>query len=361
MEIPPFQTYYATEQDMNSAQRLFYKEVKKNLSKGIYINIDGNISYVFAYIVELLTNWEQKGFENLGEFLLYLSELYFQETKLSDYCKYWAYDCLLGLRKYEEYLEKTEPKEIYGTFTHHSNLRLNIQRHLGLEANPSDLLLMAGGRKTKIIISNQILYKEIVRKVFSEYGNHNGGWFKMFEKWQSNFYSYEHSLFSGVAIWNKPQMDFKTECLYNINEYLKLSKELSKTAENQTREILGVPLIGEGWVSETELFKKLEAYFSQTKVIQHGQPVWLGRQHYDIWFPYWKIAIEYHGKQHFEPVEFFGGKDAYLKNIERDDRKIKLSKKNDIKLIVVTENYDLSNIITEIETYIAKRNITSPK
>lgn len=360
MEIPAFRQYYATERDMDPAQLLFYKEVKKNLSKGTYINVDGNISYVFAYTAELLANWEKKGFENLSEFLLYLSELYFQEKDLSDYCKHWAYDCLLGLGKHEEYLEKTEPQEAYGTLTHKSNLRLNIQRHINAEANPLDLLLMAGGRKTKIITSNQILYKDNVRRVFSEYGNNNGGWFKIFEKWQTDFNLYEHSLFNGAPLWNTPKMNWKTECFYNINEHLTLSKELSKTAENQTREKLGIPLIGEGWVSETELFRKLEAHFAQTKVMQHGQPIWLGRQHYDIWFPNWKIAIEHHGKQHFEPVEFFGGKDAYLKNVERDERKITLSKKNGIKLIVVTEDYDLSDLIAEIETHNSKRNIKSP-
>lgn len=361
MKIPAFRQYYATEQDMDSGQLLFYKEVKKSLSKGTYINVDGNISYVFAYTAELLANWEKKGFENLSEFLLYLSELYYHEKDLSDYCKSWAYDCLLGLEKYEEYLEKTEPNEAYGTSTHKSNLRLNIQRHINEEANPIDLLLMAGGRKTKIITSNNILYKDKVRNIFSEYGKNNGGWFQILDKWLNNKHLYEHSLFNGAPTWNKPTLKFGTYCYYTIDEYLNLSKELSKTAENKAREDLGIPLIGEGWVSETELFRKLETHFAQTKVMQHGQPIWLGRQHYDIWFPNWKIAIEYHGKQHFEPVEFFGGKEAYLKNVERDERKIKLSTKNGVKLIVVTESYDLSDVITEIETHISKRNITSPK
>lgn len=360
MKIPVFQQYYATEQDMDSAQLLFYKEVKKKLSKGTYIDVDGNISYVFAYITELLTNWEKKGFENLSEFLLFLSELFFHEKVLSDYCKYWAYDCLLGLEKYEEYLEKTEPSEAYGASTHTSNLRLNIQRHINIEANPIDLLLMAGGRKTKIITSNHILYKNNVRDVFSDYGKNNGGWFKVLDKWLNNKQLYKKSLFNGAPINNNPELKFGIYSYYGIDEYLCLSKELSKRAENKTREDLGIPLIGEGWVSETELFRKLEKYFTQTKVIQHGQPIWLGRQHYDIWFPNWKIAIEYHGRQHFEPVEFFGGQEAYLKNIERDERKLNLSKKNGVRLIVVTENYEFSNLITEIETQLSKRDITSP-
>ena len=33
----------------------------------------------------------------------------------------------------------------------------------------------------------------------------------------------------------------------------------------------------EGWLSETALFRKLEAEFSNTKVVQHGRPTWLGQ------------------------------------------------------------------------------------
>ena len=123
---------------------------------------------------------------------------------------------------------------------------------------------------------------------------------------------------------------------------------------------MGVPQIGEGWISETELFRKLEAEFSITTVIQHGQPKWLGRQHFDIWLPNWKIAVEYHGKQHFEPVEFFGGKESFEKTVERDLRKIEIAKKNGVKLIVVTADYDLDNLIQEIHAISLRRKISAP-
>ncbi|WP_252898792.1 hypothetical protein [Secundilactobacillus odoratitofui] len=44
-------------------------------------------------------------------------------------------------------------------------------------------------------------------------------------------------------------------------------------------------------------------------------------QHYDIYFPKYKIALEYQGAQHFEAISIFGG-EAGLKNAqERDKRK----------------------------------------
>jgi hypothetical protein len=126
-------------------------------------------------------------------------------------------------------------------------------------------------------------------------------------------------------------------------------KELTRDAESAAREIVGLPKVGEGWVSETALFYSLKAHFSQTVVVQHGQPHWLGRQHFDIWFPDWNIAVEYHGAQHFEPIDFFGGDAAYRDTVERDERKKKLAEKYGVILIVVTEADDDKSLIVQIE------------
>ncbi len=363
MQAPDFRGYYPSEEDMDSQQRAFYKEVENSLDKGIFIDVDGSIGYVFVYLYKLLNKWNTRGFENLSEFLLYLSELYQHEKKLFDYCLFWAYDCLLGLNKYEEYLEKTEPKEITGTRKHSSNIRLNIQREVGWPANPIDILLMTGGRKTKFIINNQALYKDKIFDCFNEYSEENRGWFTAFDSWLSDTNFYTHSLFNGASIdlWDHPDIKLKIKTYYSATKLLNVIKSLSKDAENLARETLGVPKVGEGWVSETELYRKLEEEFSSTKVIQHGQPLWLGRQHFDIWFPNWKIAVEYHGKQHFEPVEFFGGVETFKKTVERDKRKMNLANRYGVKLIVVTEEDDQDEIIQGIHDILSKRKILPPK
>ena len=346
--------YYPSQDDMDQHQLSFYKVVESNLNKGNYIDVDGNISYIFVFVYELLSRWDEDGFEHLSEFLIYLSEIYKHEEKLSDYCLYWAYDCLLGLEKYEEYLDKTEPKAVVGTNTHGSNLRLNIQKKLGLPANPIDLLLMFGGRKTQFIIDNQALYRHCVIDAFSAYAQENMEWFSLLEEWftQRNAKRlYPRSLFNGVAL------PFKIECFYVATDCSDTIKFLSKEAENKARSIAGVPKIGEGWVSETALFRKLEAEFSNTKVVQHGRPTWLGRQHFDIWFPNWKIAVEYHGRQHFEPVEFFGGKEVFHETVERDKRKAKLAKKHGVKLLIVTEVDNHDDIVQEINNIMKKRKV----
>ena len=361
--------YYPSQDDMDHHQLSFYKAVESHLNKGNYIDIDGNISYVFVFIYELLSRWNEDGFDHLSEFLIYLSEIYKHEEKLSNYCLHWAFDCLLGLEKYEEYLDKTEPKKVVGTRTHSSNLRLNIQKKLGDTANPIDVLLMFGGRKTQFITDNQALYRDCIIDTFSAYTQENMEWFALFDEWFIHKKSkrlYPYSLFSGARLREakdadrpvaKPYLQFKTECLYVASEYSDTIKFLSKEAENQARGIAGVPKIGEGWVSETALFRKLEAEFSNTKVVQHGRPTWLGRQHFDIWFPNWKIAVEYHGRQHFEPVEFFGGKDAFHNTVERDKRKVNLSKKHGVKLLIVTETDNYDDVVRDINNILGNRKV----
>jgi len=98
------------------------------------------------------------------------------------------------------------------------------------------------------------------------------------------------------------------------------------------RESKGVPRIGEGWVMETLLYKMVSELFPDA--LQHASPHWLKPQHLDIFIPSEQIAIEYHGRQHFEPVDFFGGKDAFLKNQQRDKRKLHLCRKNNVLLVV---------------------------
>lgn len=140
--------------------------------------------------------------------------------------------------------------------------------------------------------------------------------------------------------------------LFTIKKYLERLDELPdfgesvvslyKDSENEVRSKYGIPLIGEGWVQEAILFNKIKSFFPSVDVIKHGKPKWLGRQHFDIWVPTHNLAIEYHGKQHFEPVSFFGGKESFEKNIERDERKRGLSEKNRVILVEISYNDDLS-------------------
>ncbi len=111
---------------------------------------------------------------------------------------------------------------------------------------------------------------------------------------------------------------------------------LIRETENEVRARYGIAVVGGGWVSETELCHRIQDLLPGVEVIHHGQPHWLGRQHLDVWIPSLSVAVEYHGAQHFQAVEFFGGEDAFRKNQERDQRKRALCKQNGIRLMEIS-------------------------
>lgn len=119
---------------------------------------------------------------------------------------------------------------------------------------------------------------------------------------------------------------------------------------NLLRTRLGLPKVGEGWISETKLFYQLKDEFSNHVVLQHSKPKWLGRQHFDIYFPFLNIAVEYQGKQHFESVEYFGGHESFKQNQIRDKRKRELAKNNNCELIYVEPGYEIQDIIAIIRS-----------
>ena len=127
---------------------------------------------------------------------------------------------------------------------------------------------------------------------------------------------------------------------------------LVRRSENEARVNAGQHRVGEGWISETEMFNLINERFGQTTTImQHGRPAGLGRQHLDVWIPEWKIGIEYQGLQHDQPVDFFGGEDTWLMTLERDERKRASCSKMGITLIEVRPGFDEQDLILDIERY----------
>ena len=333
---------------MDAKQLRFYRHLEAKLKRGEYVDVQGEIGYVFAFVYSYILRWNESGFESLHEFLTYLAELYIGEKKVSEYCRHWAGDCLLGLGKYELFLERTAPKSVTTGGTHHANLRLNLQRHLGLPADPIDVLKMMAPRDSKVIREHPGAYRDCVAKVFREHEEEHGSLYEiLLRDTYGGRTTHRPQLFDGVpfALPRPPKLAVETHSYYATHEGVALVKKLAKDAENQLRTELGVPLIGEGWVSETALYKRLAEEFPETPVIHHGSPPWLGRQHLDIWFPDWRIAVEYHGKQHFEPVEFFGGEEAFMETRKRDERKAGLCREHRVRLIVVTEEDDVEQLV----------------
>lgn len=113
---------------------------------------------------------------------------------------------------------------------------------------------------------------------------------------------------------------------------LRLMGKDPREGENLVRKFVGVPPVGEGWISQQEVFVTLQKAFAPLKVLAEASPPFLGGLRYDIYIPELHLAVEYQGIQHFKPVERFGGEKGLRAIKERDMQKAKLSALNGIKI-----------------------------
>lgn len=170
---------------------------------------------------------------------------------------------------------------------------------------------------------------------------------KFEEKCEKFLIRYDEHYFTPVAGENQLSFNYFIEGIL-----IEIFSSLIYSNQNAFRNSIGLPNIGQGWVSETNLFNTVKNYFNELKVIQHASPKWLGRQHLDIYLPELNIGIEYQGKQHSQPIGFFGGIDGHAKTIERDERKKIICVNNHCKLLFVYPETNIDEFIIELENII---------
>ena len=100
------------------------------------------------------------------------------------------------------------------------------------------------------------------------------------------------------------------------------------------------------WKSEELVFNLTKKLYKDYQVIYQYRPFFLqtenGNMSYDVYICGLKVAIEYQGKQHFEPVEYFGGKENFEKQQYRDKLKAELSIENGVKLVYINYWEDIT-------------------
>lgn len=84
------------------------------------------------------------------------------------------------------------------------------------------------------------------------------------------------------------------------------------------------------------------------------------RYRFDFYLPEHRVLIEFHGIQHYEPVERFGGEEGHFAVACRDIAKNLLAIKNNIPLIVLN-HVDLSEdkLLDNLKKELTKLNIIS--
>lgn len=100
------------------------------------------------------------------------------------------------------------------------------------------------------------------------------------------------------------------------------------------------------WKSEELVYNITKKLYKDHQVIYQYSPYYLstdkGCMTYDIYICGLKIAIEYQGKQHFEPVDYFGGKEHFEQQQMRDKLKAERSRENGVKLIYINYWEDIT-------------------
>ena len=85
------------------------------------------------------------------------------------------------------------------------------------------------------------------------------------------------------------------------------------------------------WKTEAQLFALISSIYPDA--IYQYKADWLHRQSLDIYIPSLKIGIEYQGRQHYEPIEHFGGMEHFIQQQENDRKKRKLCEDKGIRLV----------------------------
>lgn len=130
----------------------------------------------------------------------------------------------------------------------------------------------------------------------------------------------------------------------NMVEWQELLNSAARWLESRWKQEIGVTT----WISENQLYQILKRSLKRLRVVQHAQPTWLAPQHLDIFIPEVSVAIEYMGRQHYEPIEFFGGDAGFKALRERDERKKQLCSTHDIHLHFVRYDEDIGKRAKEV-------------
>ncbi len=405
--VPRFKEYFANVGMMSAEQLQFFQKWLSAWQNGEAIDVDGQISYLFVYAYQALDKPE----EPARTLVLYkLSQAYKHETIFSDFCIGWMADCLLIRNELQQALDSYSFLSKPGKYI---DRILSLKLKLGVNITSLELMALAGTKLTKWGREHADQISEWLDIYIGQAGNpslldwvndwscdhhkdEHGRWIPIESDWETDVVRHAKDDFwksvktsdsgessttfkteSGVSIsisWSGAQKTSENvseepytgvRCismfnpklsnlkLYNFSWSATVKKDLSlliREAENTVREECGIPMVGEGWVSETTLYYQLREYFAMYEVIHHARPKWLKRQHLDIFIPKLKVAVEYQGLQHDKPVDFFGGEKAFKALQRRDAKKKRLCKKHKVRLIEARSGYDINEVIEEIES-----------
>lgn len=406
--VPEWDGYYPSLDSATLEQKEFYKKWLFELKRGNYLDIEGNLSYIFVFLYDVIDNFiKDKEIEKLVNSFEMINIGYSKYEKLGRYLTGWKSDAFLYLDDKEKALDIliNENEFNFRNVLEYTILKSDYNFSL---INGHDIVNMMSnqgltdfGRENKREISNIVTLslenfhkekeKPVIKyfleefkldnltnddlKTLKSYFPNKNDFFYLKDIYEKEERDRKDLRYPGIALaeelefhgfvgvpisYNSDDPKFKKVIYQDYNdkkiyvpaiviEAIKnVFKLITREAENKLRVKRGLPKIGEGWISETDLYYKIKETFPSEEIIHHGRPKWLGRQHLDIFFPEKKIGIEYQGIQHDTPVEYFGGDEAFDNRKALDALKRDKCIKNGCHLIYVYPDYDFKELKEKI-------------
>lgn len=382
--VPALRSYYSSLDDLESdAQREFYARYVESVHAGEPLDLEGNISYAFILLREAtaqrLDSRRDAGF--LVSTLRSFANLY-AGTSLGRYSQRWLADLSFLAGDFEG------GYRLFGPFGPDLELYINlapfltesritpemVDRWLGQSHGLTDF-----GKKRKqdvmahLAVILEDLHDELghstLTDLWQRVSERRAAGVPLFGEDELDEFNRSEGLAERVASANldsgysRPrEAFFGMPSLMTAIEWpaewtstawfewiaSERLRSLYRQAENSLREAEGLKAVGEGWVSEMALLNELRAAFPEEHVAHQGRPRWLRPQSLDIYFPQRDVAVEYQGLQHSEPVERFGGAEAFERQQERDQRKRELCIKHGVTLIEVHPGYEPETVIEQV-------------
>lgn len=153
----------------------------------------------------------------------------------------------------------------------------------------------------------------------------------MYHSFMSNYYLPEklHAIRSECTI---KSVNIPEECWKKYDHAMKVQRDLLLSKRKAVYDML----LLEGrsssrWTREQQMFFIIKKWFPDAKYQYKAD--WLGFQSLDVFIPSINVGMEYQGKQHFMPVEFFGGERGFRDRVRLDNEKKEKCQRRGVVLI----------------------------
>lgn len=339
--IPPFKQYFPSPSDLSEEQSAFYETWLAAWKNGTAIPVDDQISYLFVYLYSVLDLPPSQAIAELAA----VRAAYHSEPTIVSSCSRWIADCHVILEEYANALEHMPKPALGSAASSLADSILSLRLALHLDVDAEELMALAGPHLTPFGRRHLPQVASFLDIQLEQRGAH--GQPPLLPDWASDSQSHAYFVFGGSS--RSRQVERLVAYSFSLNpRALSFAAEQTRQAENAVRAEGGLPAVGEGWVSETELYCQIVERLQNVEVIQHATPEWLRGQHLDVYMPRLAVAVEFQGIQHDRPVEYFGGEESFQKLRRRDAAKKRRCTRNGVFVIEVRPGYSIDEVIADI-------------